>query len=245
MSKNILNNIITDENFKDSNLTIYSNGKYRLDCFDKSDQVINIDKYLNVELFELKKEGIINRKCNYYVEDNASLTINKFYDLNETNEEINVYLNGYNSKVILNMGIISEGSHLYKINIYSNNKNTISESNIHGVCIKDNNILIENNGYIPKGKSGSILNQDNKIITLGKNNSKIRPNLFIDEFDVEASHGAYIGKFNEEDIFYLKSRGLSEQEANNLLIKGFLINKMNLEEEEEKEIKNIIDKYWR
>lgn len=245
MSNNILNNIVTDESFKDSNLNIYSNGKYKLECLHNFDQVINIDKYLNVELFELKKEDIINRKCNYYIDDNASLIINKFYSSKEINEEINIYLNGYNSKVILNMGIISEGSHLYKINIYSNNKCTNSESNIHGVSLNDNSIIIENNGYIPKGKSGSILNQDNKIITLGKNNSKIRPNLFIDEYDVEASHGAYIGKFNEEELFYLKSRGLNEKEANNLLIKGFLINKMVLEESEENKINNIIDKYWR
>lgn len=245
MSKNILNNIVTDESFKDSNLNIYSNGKYKLESSCKLDQVINIDKYLNVELFELKNEDIINRKCNYYIDDNASLVINKFYSSKEVNEEINIYLNGYNSKVILNIGIISEGSHFYRINIYSNNKCTFSESNIHGVSLNDNSIIIENNGYIPKGKSGSILNQDNKIITLGKNNSKIRPNLFIDEYDVEASHGAYIGKFSEEELFYLKSRGLNEKEANNLLIKGFLINKMVLEESEEKEINNIIDKYWR
>ena len=56
--------------------------------------------------------------------------------------------------------------------------------------------------------------------------------------DVIANHSVYIGKFDEEIIFYLETRGLSEEEAVNLLIKGFL----NGENEKQMEI---INKYWR
>ena len=47
----------------------------------------------------------------------------------------------------------------------------------------------------------AVLNQENKIITMGDNNSEIRPNLYIDEFDVEARHSAIIGKFDKNEIF--------------------------------------------
>ena len=57
---------------------------------------------------------------------------------------------------------------------------------------------------------------------MGRNNSIIKPNLFIDEYNVNAKHSAIIGKFNEEEIFYLKTKGLSEKQALDLLINGFI-----------------------
>jgi Fe-S cluster assembly protein SufD len=48
--------------------------------------------------------------------------------------------------------------------------------------------------------------------------------------DVIAHHAASIGRFNDEEMFYLKSRGLSQKEAIKLLIGGFfneIINEMN------------------
>jgi Fe-S cluster assembly protein SufD len=49
-----------------------------------------------------------------------------------------------------------------------------------------------------------------------------RPNLEIFADDVKASHGATFGKLSEEDLFYLKSRGLSHEQATNLLVSGFI-----------------------
>ena len=137
------------------------------------------------------------------------------------------------------------GENKYEVTIFHNNKNTNSQTNLHGIAIKDNKIIFKNNGNIKKGSSNSILNQDNKIITMGENNSKIEPNLFIDEYDIQASHGAYIGKFYEEDIFYLMTRGLSEKESYNLLINGFLLGEFDIEEDEKENLIKIINKYWR
>ena len=44
----------------------------------------------------------------------------------------------------------------------------------------------------------------------------------IDNYDVDSSHSVYIGKFNEEKMFYLTSKGLSENAAKELLIMGFI-----------------------
>lgn len=57
---------------------------------------------------------------------------------------------------------------------------------------------------------------------MSKNNSVIKPNLFIDEYDVDAVHSATIGKFNKNEIFYLMTKGITKEESINLLIKGFL-----------------------
>lgn len=48
-----------------------------------------------------------------------------------------------------------------------------------------------------------------------------KPNLEIFADDVKASHGATVGQLDEEQLFYMKTRGFSDRQAKNLLITGF------------------------
>jgi len=48
------------------------------------------------------------------------------------------------------------------------------------------------------------------------------PILLIDEDDVKAGHAASVGRVNEEQVYYLMSRGISRREAERLIIHGFL-----------------------
>ena len=48
------------------------------------------------------------------------------------------------------------------------------------------------------------------------------PNLYINEFDVIANHACSIGSVNEDDLFYLMSRGLSKDTATELIVMGFI-----------------------
>lgn len=48
-----------------------------------------------------------------------------------------------------------------------------------------------------------------------------KPNLEIFADDVKASHGATVGQLDPEHMFYLKTRGFSSSEAEEILIKGF------------------------
>lgn len=49
-----------------------------------------------------------------------------------------------------------------------------------------------------------------------------KPELEIYADDVKCSHGTTVGALDPEQLFYLRSRGLSQEEAQNLLIDGFL-----------------------
>jgi Fe-S cluster assembly protein SufD len=55
-----------------------------------------------------------------------------------------------------------------------------------------------------------------------------RPNLEIFADDVKASHGATIGQLDIEQLFYLKTRGLSDQDAKRFLLTGFCDEVFNL-----------------
>ena len=88
------------------------------------------------------------------------------------------------------------------------------------------------------------VDQVNRIINLTKNKCEIDPNLYIDEYDVNASHSALIGKFSDEEMFYLESRGINKTDALKLLIKGFILSNIEIEELKN-QINEKIEKYWR
>jgi Fe-S cluster assembly protein SufD len=49
-----------------------------------------------------------------------------------------------------------------------------------------------------------------------------KPELEIYADDVKCSHGSSSGSIDEESIFYLRSRGINELDAKEMMIKGFL-----------------------
>jgi Fe-S cluster assembly protein SufD len=62
-----------------------------------------------------------------------------------------------------------------------------------------------------------------------------KPNLEIFADEVKASHGATIAQLKEEELFYLRARGVSRAHAKQLLIKGFcqeLIQEMDVSTQE-------------
>lgn len=158
----------------------------------------------------------------FNLDENAHLIINKMYAGKEIHENITINLNGVNSRVDYNFSTKVYSDEKYVINVNHNNKSTISNVINHGVVMNDSHLLFEVNSSIKKGNSKSKLNQESKIIVMSKNNSIIKPNLFIDEYDVDAVHSATIGKFNKDEIFYLMTKGITKEESINLLINGFL-----------------------
>lgn len=75
--------------------------------------------------------------------------------------------------------------------------------------------------------------QTNKALLLSEDAQiNTKPQLEIFANDVKCTHGAAIGQMDDEAIFYLRARGLSEQQARHLLIQAFagdVLNQMPLE----------------
>jgi len=93
----------------------------------------------------------------------------------------------------------------------------------YGVSNHSSTLLFEGVGKINKNMKRSVARQSNRGIVLGQNaRLDANPLLLIDEYDVEAGHGAAIGKIDEEQLYYLMSRGLPIKVAERLIINGFL-----------------------
>jgi len=175
-----------------------------------------------------------------YVLDNNQKTEYK-YDIDEDTIIYHFSINS-SSNVIINLVCEGVTLHYYYNNInYEDNdfsikvnhleSKTASELHNHGVNVKDLKLTYHVDGFVPKKSFGCKCVQDNQIINMSNGKSTILPILLIDNYDVDSSHAAYIGKFRDEEIFYLMSRGISREDSNKLLLNGFLINNENIDKE--------------
>ena len=77
-----------------------------------------------------------------------------------------------------------------------------------------------------KINSGSVDSKSNVrcdgLIIGDKSKSITYPAMDVSEKEVDVSHEAVVGKIGEEDLFYLMSRGLSEEEATKMIVSGFI-----------------------
>ena len=209
---------------------------------NKLDIIINIAKNIKCNLIEYKEKGKYKIKYKYNLEEDSVLDIVRINDVKKTKEFIVFNLNGKNAKVNYLFKTVAKDSEKYELMAYHNSNST--ECNIinHGVNIKDGEIKFDVSGFVPNGIKECITLQNNRIINLTNNKCEIKPNLFIDEYDVVASHSAHIGKCKDEEVFYLQSRGIRKKEAESLLIRGFLKQKLDKNQEI---IEQIIHKYFK
>ena len=203
---------------------------------DIDNNIIAIPKNEKIELhlFDYQDKNVV-----YNLEENSTLVIYQYgFDINN---DVVVNLNGKNSTLEYHYSIISYKNNKYNILVNHNNCSTISNIYNHGLNVLNKNLDFNITGKVLKSSDKSICNQENQIINLENGNSTILPNLLIDNYDVISNHSAYIGKFKDDLLFYLMSRGISRKKAYDLLIKSFLINGLTSNEDISK-LESEIDK---
>jgi Fe-S cluster assembly protein SufD len=144
----------------------------------------------------------------------GDVTANTMIDLMEPEA------NGISKSVVITA---AEQKSFYKQTVAHKAKYTKGYIENYGVAADQSKLLFEGVGQIDKGNSRSEARQSNKGIILGEfARLDANPLLIIDEYDVEASHGAAIGKVDEEQLYYLMSRGMTFKSASRLIINGYL-----------------------
>ena len=225
-------------NINNNNITFTNNGEHNITIKNSTNLNLNIkvEKDVHIKLFIESIDNKLNIKNNYILNENSNLFISKFYSNKEVKEEEIIELNGKEAKFNYKFASIGKNNEDYHIIINHNDKNT--SSYISNKCIGCNNSKINFiiDSILPKGNTSCIMDQTTKILTLGDVQAKIEPNMFIDEDTVSARHGSVIGTFSYDDIFYLMSRGITEEEAYDLLLKGFLFSNLELNMENKAKI---------
>ncbi len=207
---------------------------------------LKIDEYKEYSIFvnaNIKSTLIVigtsDYKLNIYQEENSNLLVNS---LNKDNSvDINIELKK-NSSIIYNHSVTANKDSINNFNIKHLESDSKSIINNNGINRRSNKLFFSISGIIPKNLTNINCNQNSKIINFNKGNSKIIPNLIIDSNDIIANHSAYIGEINEEELFYLLTRGIKLENIQKLMYKATLLSKMDNYNEEE--FNQIINEWW-
>ncbi len=147
-----------------------------------------------------------------------------------------VWINGEEEEVTVKATIEGDGASLVICGIFLGNKshkivfntevthvgkNTKSLTTLRAVFV--DNAIFSNDGMvrIQKGAKNTDGYFQSKVLLFADAKGRSVPSLEIDENEVKAGHGSTIGRPDPQQLFYLRSRGLSEKEAEALLVTGF------------------------
>jgi len=101
-------------------------------------------------------------------------------------------------------------------------QNTTSDLLYKGALMDESRSVWQGMIYVAPGANGTDGYQANRNLILSKQaRADSIPGLEILTDDVRCSHGATVGKLDEDLLFYLESRGIPQKEAEELIVMGF------------------------
>jgi Fe-S cluster assembly protein SufD len=71
--------------------------------------------------------------------------------------------------------------------------------------------------------STSSYQRENTLMLSDESEADASPKLIINNHDTEASHSATVGQVDDEDLLYMVSRGIDEDDATDMLVEGFFV----------------------
>jgi Fe-S cluster assembly protein SufD len=246
LSKNTTNNFIQYRNRIDlnenSSIKIIEHFKC-LDknlCFTNSLTSINLDKSSNIEFNKLQNHNdfqivvdntIINQDEKSYSTINTLLLGGKF-----TRNNLSFYQNGEYCESNMNGVVILNNNEFGDNHTYVDHKNANCESNelYKGIYLDKSKGVF--NGKIMVRPDAQKINafQANNNLLLSENSSiNSKPQLEIYADDVKCSHGCTIGQLDDNALFYMRTRGISKEDAKTILTFAFAseaIEKLTIDE---------------
>ncbi|MFI3322012.1 MAG: SufD family Fe-S cluster assembly protein [Rikenellaceae bacterium] len=101
---------------------------------------------------------------------------------------------------------------------------TESGQKIKCIGAASSSTLFEGTVYIAEGTAAISAEQQNKNLLLS-DSARIKSNPWLEIYadDVKCSHGSTTGMLNEEEIFYMRQRGISLENARKLQIESFAV----------------------
>ena len=204
---------------KDSNVYI------KINKADKIDLDINVEANVksSILIWNDTKDSLVTKE-HINVKDNANLTL-AYADINNSNvdRKIIVDLIEKYASADVKTACLTSSDKKYILEINSKAPFTLGQMENFSVVLKDGNYYMDATGRILKGCNGSKSHQTSRALCFdAKQKATILPQLLIDENDVEASHATSVGSVDENQLFYMQTRGLTKKEVLSLIAVGYL-----------------------
>ena len=99
----------------------------------------------------------------------------------------------------------------------------VSRQIINGIAGGKAHFRFDGRIVVAPGADGTEAYQENHNIVLTEDSkAETKPQLEIYADDVKCSHGATVGRLGDDELFYMRSRGIPEKEARTLQMLSFL-----------------------
>ncbi len=153
---------------------------------------------LDIFSFEISNSYHINLWENFLASKNSTINFNGL---------VNLYNNSFMANII---------------NTYHDNENIYSNIDIRHILHDNSKAIFKAKTVVNQNASHSEAYQNSKTILLSDNATiYAKPHLEILVDELKASHGATVGSLDKEQLYYLQSRGIKENEAKTILLKAF------------------------
>ena len=222
-----------------SKATIIENYESQAQSFTNSAMQIFVEDNANLTHYRVQKESAES----YHI-GTSEITLKRGSYYNSTN----INLGGKLSRHDIHLKFTATGGECFVDGLYMLNgnqhhdthsmidhalPNCVSHQNYKGVLNDKSHGVFNGKVFVRENASGTDAQQSNKNLLLS-NDARVdtKPQLEIYNDDVKCAHGATVGQLEEEELFYLLSRGLNESLARNLLTYGFaeeIVNKIEIE----------------
>ncbi|MEE3650319.1 MULTISPECIES: Fe-S cluster assembly protein SufD [unclassified Brenneria] len=141
-----------------------------------------------------------------------------------TRHNTSAQLNGEGTNLVMNSLILPVGSEVCDTRTYLEHNQGYGESRqLHKTIVNDRAKAVFN-GMIKVAPhalktDGQMTNNNLLLGRLAEVDTKPQLEIYAD--DVKCSHGATIGRMDDEQLFYLRSRGITQQDAQQMIIFAF------------------------
>jgi hypothetical protein len=140
-------------------------------------------------------------------------------------KELIIQLAGKNAQATVSCATLAQGNRIIKFKTLQHHQAPQTTSSLVIKAVLDQQSKVFCNSMIKVEKAAQQTNAqlENKNILLSKQARAVSiPQLEIEANDVKCQHGATMSKLNDEEMFYLQSRGVNMALTKKLLIEGFL-----------------------
>lgn len=176
--------------------------------------------------------------------NNTRFEINTFTNGGEwIRNDLDIIVNGENCETHLNGLYLPKGKQHFDNHTIVDHKRPNCHSNemYKGVMSDDSTAVFNGKVFVrPNAQKINAFQQNANILMSDNATVNSKPELEIYADDVKCSHGSTTGQLDEEALFYLRARGVGEENARKLLVHAF-VNEV-IERNSNEEIRNYLYK---
>ena len=133
-------------------------------------------------------------------------------------------LNAPHSSFVMNAAVVASGFDHAVLSLVTRHNVADCKSNSTIKSVASGRAVAEFKGlvYVAQDAQRTDAKQLNRNIELGAGRVVSEPQLEIYADDVKCSHGSTVGQLDEQAIYYMRQRGISQESAERLMLEGFV-----------------------